>query len=165
MKTQLTIITADKAAASPAGTHFTWTPPSVTPCSCTGFNTIYDKNLSDGLKKIFAKHQLVWNGAKGPARPDLVLPSKTIRGFDDAITRHTFGKGSCSSAHDLYRQASPQAVTSPGKMSIDILVGCHVCTLSNIFRDGLLSLERALDHSHNAGQDFDPVTPSSTQGP
>lgn len=61
--------------------------------SCrAGFNTIYDKNLSDGLKKIFAKHQLVWNGAKSPARPDLVLPSKTIRAFDDAITRHTFGE-------------------------------------------------------------------------
>ncbi|MEW5315800.1 MAG: hypothetical protein WDW38_007205 [Sanguina aurantia] len=74
-----------------------------------GFNTIYDKNLSDGLKKIFAKHQLVWNGAKGPARPDLVLPSKTIREFDDAITRHTFGWPSV----DAYYAGSGSAHSIP----------------------------------------------------
>ncbi|WIA39316.1 hypothetical protein OEZ86_005431 [Tetradesmus obliquus] len=55
-----------------------------------GFNKIYNWNLAAGLKRIFAKHHLVWRGHSGPAQPQLVPTCTTIREFDEAITVHSF---------------------------------------------------------------------------
>jgi predicted alpha/beta-fold hydrolase len=57
-----------------------------------GFNKIYNWNLAAGLKRIFAKHHLVWRGHPGPAQPHLVPTVTTIREFDEAITVHSFGE-------------------------------------------------------------------------
>jgi predicted alpha/beta-fold hydrolase len=57
-----------------------------------GFNKIYNWNLAAGLKRIFAKHHLVWRGHRGPAQPHLVPTVTTIREFDEAITVHSFGE-------------------------------------------------------------------------
>jgi predicted alpha/beta-fold hydrolase len=57
-----------------------------------GFNKIYNWNLAASLKRIFAKHHLVWRGHPGPAQPQLVPGCTTIREFDEAITVHSFGE-------------------------------------------------------------------------
>lgn len=56
-----------------------------------GFNKVYDLNLANSLKRIFAGHEPMWRGAAAPLRPDLVPRARTIRDFDEAITVHSFG--------------------------------------------------------------------------
>jgi predicted alpha/beta-fold hydrolase len=70
-----------------------------------GFNKIYNWNLAAGLKRIFAKHQLVWRGHPGPAQPHLVPACTTIREFDEAITVHSFGERPTAAACTLLYNA------------------------------------------------------------
>ncbi len=39
---------------------------------------IYDLNLASGLKKLFAKHEMLWRGVGKPFRPDLVPSARSI---------------------------------------------------------------------------------------
>lgn len=56
-----------------------------------GFNNIYDKNLARSLRNIFKKHAHLFKGLEDKYDLDLAANCTTIRGFDDAITRRTFG--------------------------------------------------------------------------
>jgi len=60
-----------------------------------GFNRIYDWNLAKALRRIYAKHHPLFLSAveKGlkAYQPERALGAKTIRDFDDAITRISFG--------------------------------------------------------------------------
>lgn len=69
-----------------------------------GFNKIYNWNLATSLKRIFTKHKLIWRGYPGPAKPELVPNCKTIREFDEAITVHSFGEYTGSTASAAVKQ-------------------------------------------------------------
>ena len=58
-----------------------------------GFNQVYDRNLANGLRKIYKAHEHLFEGLqdKGAYQLDLAANCKTIRDFDDAITRVSFG--------------------------------------------------------------------------
>lgn len=56
-----------------------------------GFNRIYDKNLARSLRNIFKKHVHLFKGLEERYDLDLAASCTSIRDFDDAITRRTFG--------------------------------------------------------------------------
>lgn len=60
-----------------------------------GFNRLYDFNVAHSLRRIYKNHHhlFVDAAAKGVKafQPDRALKAKTIREFDDAITRISFG--------------------------------------------------------------------------
>ncbi len=56
-----------------------------------GFNRIYDRNLAASLCNIYKRHEHLFEGIGGDYQLDLAADSKTIRDFDDAITRVSFG--------------------------------------------------------------------------
>ena len=68
-----------------------------------GFNRIYDTNLAQSLKRIFAKHALLWAHVGPPFRPADVPTCRTIREFDDYVTIHSFG---WKSVEDYYAGSS-----------------------------------------------------------
>jgi predicted alpha/beta-fold hydrolase len=73
---------------------YTTTSPNQFIHACSqGFNQIYDWNLASSLKRIFAKHSLIWRGVGEPFKPELVPSAETIEDFDEYITIHSFGKG------------------------------------------------------------------------
>lgn len=57
-----------------------------------GFNRIYDKNLARSLRNIFKKHVHLFKGLEDRYDLDLAARCTSIRDFDDAITRRTFGE-------------------------------------------------------------------------
>lgn len=57
-----------------------------------GFNNIYDKNLARSLRNIFKRHAHLFKGLEDKYDLDLAANCTSIRGFDDAITRRTFGE-------------------------------------------------------------------------
>ena len=75
-----------------------------------GFNRVYDKNLANGLRRIYKSHEHLFEALedKGNYQLDLAANSKTIRDFDDAITRVSFGWPSV----DAYYagESSPQSL-------------------------------------------------------
>lgn len=56
-----------------------------------GFNRIYDKNLARSLRNIFRRHAHLFKGLEDKYDLDLAANCTSIRAFDDAITRRTFG--------------------------------------------------------------------------
>jgi predicted alpha/beta-fold hydrolase len=56
-----------------------------------GFNRIYDFNLAKNLRNIFKKHEPLFVDIGGAFNPELAASCKTIREFDDALTRVSFG--------------------------------------------------------------------------
>ncbi|KAK9093842.1 hypothetical protein Scep_025311 [Stephania cephalantha] len=56
-----------------------------------GLNNIYDRAIANSLSKIFLKSRLLFEGIGGEYNIDLADNGKTIRDYDDAITRVTFG--------------------------------------------------------------------------
>lgn len=53
--------------------------------------SIYDRNLAKSLRNIFMRHAHLFDGIGGDFQPELVAKCRTIRDFDDAITRVSFG--------------------------------------------------------------------------
>ena len=74
-----------------------------------GFNRIYDANLAKGLRTIFQQHASLWTDAKPPFDPARAAAAATIRDFDDAVTRVSFGFASV----DAYYAASSSARAIP----------------------------------------------------
>ncbi|KAK7312134.1 hypothetical protein VNO77_35762 [Canavalia gladiata] len=56
-----------------------------------GFNKIYDKALSNALCKIFKKHALLFEDIDGEYNIPLAANAKSVREFDDGLTRVSFG--------------------------------------------------------------------------
>lgn len=86
-----------------------------------GFNRIYDWNLAKALRRIYSKHHslFVESAARGekPYDPERALRAKTIRDFDDAITRISFGWPSV----DQYYAQSSSSLSVP-HVEIPLLV-------------------------------------------
>ena len=74
-----------------------------------GFNKIYDWNLAASLRSIFTQHAALWTDAKPPFDPARAAAARTIRDFDDAITRVSFGFDSV----DAYYAAASSARAVP----------------------------------------------------
>ncbi|QCD88899.1 Alpha/Beta hydrolase fold [Vigna unguiculata] len=56
-----------------------------------GFNIIYDKALSKALCKIFKKHALLFEDMGGEFNIPMAAKAKSVREFDDGLTRVSFG--------------------------------------------------------------------------
>lgn len=82
----------------------------------TGFNRVYDWNLAASLRGIFQRHAGLWEGAAAPFDPARAAAATTIRDFDDAITRVSFG---FASVDEYYARASSASVV--GKVRIPLL--------------------------------------------
>ena len=74
-----------------------------------GFNRIYDKSLAHGLRTIFAKHKHVFYNTGKPFNPELAANCRSIREFDDAVTRVSFDWPNV----DAYYQGSGSARQIP----------------------------------------------------
>lgn len=61
-----------------------------------GFNKIYDVNLARSLRNIFKSHAHLFKGLEGKYDLKMAENATSIREFDDAITRVTFGNASHS---------------------------------------------------------------------
>ncbi|GMJ13774.1 hypothetical protein like AT3G50790 [Hibiscus trionum] len=78
-----------------------------------GFNNVYDKALSRALCKIFKKHALLFEDMEGEFNIPLAANAKSVRDFDEGITRVSFGfksvddyysnSGSCDSIKHVQR--------------------------------------------------------------
>ncbi|KAK9809973.1 hypothetical protein WJX72_002837 [[Myrmecia] bisecta] len=74
-----------------------------------GFNRIYDHNLANSLRAIYAKHAHLFEGLEGEYQPQLAARCRTIREFDDALTRCSFGWPSV----DAYYAGSSSSLSIP----------------------------------------------------
>ncbi|KAL6182793.1 hypothetical protein ACLB2K_044206 [Fragaria x ananassa] len=68
-----------------------------------GFNNVYDKALSYALCKIFKKHALLFEDMGGEYNIPLAANAKSVRDFDEGLTRVSFG---FKSADDYYSNSS-----------------------------------------------------------
>ncbi|XP_009762643.1 embryogenesis-associated protein EMB8 [Nicotiana tabacum] len=68
-----------------------------------GFNNVYDRALANSLRKIFKKHALLFEDMEGEFNISLAANAKTVREFDDGLTRVSFG---FKSVDDYYSNSS-----------------------------------------------------------
>eukprot|EP00268_Persea_americana_P027787 TRINITY_DN2705_c0_g1_i6.p1 TRINITY_DN2705_c0_g1~~TRINITY_DN2705_c0_g1_i6.p1 ORF type:complete len:420 (-),score=62.30 TRINITY_DN2705_c0_g1_i6:555-1793(-) len=68
-----------------------------------GFNIIYDKALGRALCKILKKHALLFEGMEGEYNIPLAANAKSVREFDEGLTRVSFGY---KSVDDYYSTSS-----------------------------------------------------------
>lgn len=68
-----------------------------------GFNNIYDKALARSLTKIFKKHALLFEEMGGDFNIQLAANAKSVRDFDEGLTRVSFG---FKSVDDYYSKSS-----------------------------------------------------------
>lgn len=68
-----------------------------------GFNIIYDKALANSLCKIFRRHALLFEDIGGEFNIPLVANAKSVREFDEGLTRVSFG---FKSVDDYYSNSS-----------------------------------------------------------
>ncbi|KAK4486558.1 hypothetical protein RD792_009243 [Penstemon davidsonii] len=68
-----------------------------------GFNVVYDKALANALRKIFMRHALLFEDIGGEFNIPLAANAKSIREFDDGLTRVSFG---FKSVDDYYSKSS-----------------------------------------------------------
>lgn len=68
-----------------------------------GFNNIYDKALARGLRTIFKKHALLFEGLEGEYDIPKAANATSVRDFDEGLTRVSFG---FKSVDDYYSNSS-----------------------------------------------------------
>ncbi|KAH7282286.1 hypothetical protein KP509_35G023600 [Ceratopteris richardii] len=68
-----------------------------------GFNNVYDSALASALRKIFKKHAPLFEGIGGEYDIRKAATARSVRDFDDGLTRVSFGY---KSVDDYYRDAS-----------------------------------------------------------
>lgn len=73
--------------------HLVWTSMQVLSDQNfhVGFNRIYDVSLALSLRRIFKRHARLFEGVSGEYKPEQAATCWSIREFDDAITRVSFG--------------------------------------------------------------------------
>ncbi|CAL5343216.1 unnamed protein product [Camellia sinensis] len=68
-----------------------------------GFNIVYDKALANSLCKIFKTHSLLFEDMGGEYNIELAANAKSVKEFDEGLTRVSFG---FKSADDYYSNSS-----------------------------------------------------------
>lgn len=68
-----------------------------------GFNNVYDRALARALRTIFKKHALLFEGLEGEYDIPKVANARTVRDFDEGLTRVSFG---FKSVDDYYSNSS-----------------------------------------------------------
>ncbi|KAL3132673.1 hypothetical protein ABBQ32_009191 [Trebouxia sp. C0010 RCD-2024] len=100
-----------------------------------GFNKIYDKNLARSLRTIFKKHSHLFKGLEDKYDLELANTCTSIRDFDDAITRRTFGQLSLLSHSSSFNKKhilwSGLTGLCPSLHPQDCLVACAVDSMQN----------------------------------
>ncbi|KAJ7538604.1 hypothetical protein O6H91_11G055900 [Diphasiastrum complanatum] len=81
-----------------------------------GFNNVYDKSLAKGLRNILKRHVSLFNEIGGNYQIMKAVKAKTVRDFDDGLTRVSFGY---NSVDDYYKDASSSR--SIGDVKIPLL--------------------------------------------
>ena len=61
-----------------------------------GFNKFYDWHLARRLRQLSTDHLLLFEGSDKPFDLELARRADTVRAFDDAITRVSFGMPHCA---------------------------------------------------------------------
>ena len=92
-----------------------------------GFNRIYDKNLARSLRKIFKKHAHLYKGLEDKYDLDLAANCDSIRGFDDAITRRTFGR--VVLLHPLFCWGAPDVLIECMMPAIRVAICSRLCAI------------------------------------
>ncbi len=89
-----------------------------------GFNRIYDRNLARGLARIYRSHAHLFEGVvdEPPYQLGLAASCSTIREFDDALTRVTFGWPSV----DAYYAGAPSSIVA-GHMGVALRHRVRLC--------------------------------------
>ena len=102
-----------------------------------GFNRIYDASLASALRKIFAKHGHLFQNTGKPFNTQLAANCRSIREFDDAVTRVSFNwfdvdayyRGSCSS-DSIPDVTIPllciQVLATQSGFLMPVLSNCHI---------------------------------------
>eukprot|EP00246_Nothoceros_aenigmaticus_P001554 TRINITY_DN12047_c0_g1_i1.p1 TRINITY_DN12047_c0_g1~~TRINITY_DN12047_c0_g1_i1.p1 ORF type:complete len:404 (+),score=36.01 TRINITY_DN12047_c0_g1_i1:256-1467(+) len=80
-----------------------------------GFNNVYDRSLGRGLRKIYRKHAALFEGIGGEYNMDLVARAKTVRDFDEGLTRVSFGY---RTVEEYYADASSSRVVERVKIPV-----------------------------------------------
>ena len=75
----------------------------------------YDSRLAKSLRSIFLSHESLFLARGGNLRPDVAASCKSIREFDDAITRVTFGMPVAGRSASII-------------VCCRLLICCHTCT-------------------------------------
>ncbi|GLT35752.1 hypothetical protein SLA2020_101790 [Shorea laevis] len=68
-----------------------------------GFNNVYDKALAKSLREIFKRHALLFEDMGGEFNIPLAANAKSVREFDEGLTRVSFG---FKSVDDYYSNSS-----------------------------------------------------------
>ncbi|RCV07553.1 hypothetical protein SETIT_1G253800v2 [Setaria italica] len=68
-----------------------------------GFNNVYDRALANALRTIFKKHALLFEDMEGEYDIPKAANAKTVRDFDEGLTRVSFG---FKSVDDYYSNSS-----------------------------------------------------------
>ncbi|KAG8071642.1 hypothetical protein GUJ93_ZPchr0006g41466 [Zizania palustris] len=68
-----------------------------------GFNNVYDRALARALKTIFKRHALLFEGLEGEYNIPKAANARTVRDFDEGLTRVSFG---FKSVDDYYSNSS-----------------------------------------------------------
>ncbi|KAJ1280204.1 hypothetical protein BS78_04G213300 [Paspalum vaginatum] len=68
-----------------------------------GFNNVYDRALARALTTIFKKHALLFEGLEGEYDIPMVASARSVRDFDEGLTRVSFG---FKSVDDYYSNSS-----------------------------------------------------------
>uniref|UniRef100_A0A2P2JF53 Embryogenesis-associated protein EMB8 n=1 Tax=Rhizophora mucronata TaxID=61149 RepID=A0A2P2JF53_RHIMU len=68
-----------------------------------GFNVVYDKALANALHRILKKHALLFEDMDGEYNIPLAAKARSVREFDEALTRVSFG---FKSVDDYYSNSS-----------------------------------------------------------
>ncbi|KAK6146509.1 hypothetical protein DH2020_020378 [Rehmannia glutinosa] len=108
-----------------------------------GFNIVYDKALANALCKIFKRHALLFEDIGGEFNIPLAANAKSVREFDEGLTRVSFG---FKSVDDYYSNSSSS--DSIKNVSIPLL-----CIQASIF------LQFTLAFLANSAEN-DPIAPS-----
>ncbi|XP_010919344.2 embryogenesis-associated protein EMB8 [Elaeis guineensis] len=68
-----------------------------------GFNNVYDRALARALRKIYKKHALLFEGLGGEYNIPMAANARSVREFDEGLTRVSFG---FKSVDDYYFNSS-----------------------------------------------------------
>ncbi|CAI0408871.1 unnamed protein product [Linum tenue] len=89
-----------------------------------GFNNIYDKALTKSLRRIFKKHAPLFEDMGGEFNIELAANARTVREFDDGLTRVSFG---FKSVDDYYSNSSSSDSIKHVRTPILCIQVTHTC--------------------------------------
>ncbi|GAY64784.1 hypothetical protein CUMW_236150 [Citrus unshiu] len=110
-----------------------------------GFNIVYDKALASALCRIFKKHALLFEDVGGEFNIPLAANAKSVRQFDDGLTRVSFG---FKSVDDYYSNSSSSDSIKHVRIPLLCIQSLRIPGMFSLYTFIMLSL--ALKSSYKA---------------